>query len=425
MLNEAYTVEDYLELLVGFRNESFKLETTDISILHSIARQIAKGIALTDRQHSLIKNKLLSYKSQFEEKNYNNLEASLDVLRLPLREIDRSKYIKIVENSEVYNTVPYESHKQDRLWIKIRFPFSKKIIVLIEEIKFKILNEEYYHKKGTHEHFFLFTEKNLYTVVKALKEKSFDIETDIIEYYEKLEQMNNNKKDYIPGIYNFKLQNLDTKAIEYMISSIGEPTRENLSLYIDRKDQFGLEHFDDDDYINSVNSLTTLSQKIATRNSSIVFVSSKKYTLNQLVESILELYRFPLLVLIPNSHQTMHLSNIHNAFNGIIHSESSSVLFRLDNADDEGLRFNSFIKEHSLNNPVDSDTKIVYTDITKMPKPLIKSEWMPNAVLLLESIRLQSKVEGYLNNCDLVIHYDDTVSQITRFNERTNRIQTL
>ena len=34
--------------------------------------------------------------------------------------------------------------------------------------------------------------------------------------------MKNNKDDYIPGVYNLKLKNLNNKAINHIISAIGE-----------------------------------------------------------------------------------------------------------------------------------------------------------------------------------------------------------
>ncbi len=62
------TIEDCLELLAGFRKESdkFSLMKEDYTIMNSIARQVFKGTALTDRQLALMQTKLLAYKDQFE-----------------------------------------------------------------------------------------------------------------------------------------------------------------------------------------------------------------------------------------------------------------------------------------------------------------------------------------------------------------------
>jgi len=55
-------IEDILHLLV----DSLEVSSADVSILTSISRQVKKGNSLTDKQHALVKTKLLAYKEQFE-----------------------------------------------------------------------------------------------------------------------------------------------------------------------------------------------------------------------------------------------------------------------------------------------------------------------------------------------------------------------
>jgi len=397
-------IEDYLEILVGIRDDKdFQIEKSDYNILTSIARQVFKGVGLTDRQHSLVKEKLLYYKDQFFNNEFNNLEFDLDNLKIPLREINRSKYIKFVDHLEVIGSKQvYESYKADWVWIKVRFPFSKKLIVLIEGLKH---DGQYHHAKGSHEHFYRATEQNIYAVVNAFIDKNFTIDSEVLSYYKELELMHNNKENYIPGIYNFKLKNLSDRAMKYMINSIGKPSNETLALYNDRKDQFGLVHFDKEDLESSINNLNTLSSKIVKRKKNHVFVNSKEYTFNQLTETFFELNRMPLLVVLPVMEPINALHTVHTNFKNLLMPHSSSVLFRLSN-DSEGLEFNSYIKENSLNNILDKDTKIVYTDSSKIPKPLVKSDWKPSAILLMSSQRPQTKVLHYIESADLIVHYD-------------------
>ena len=102
---ETNTCEDCLSLLTGvtiptpgqlmpLRSYQKKsIETTyimlssDVTILNSIARQLQKSIALTDRQYELVKEKLISYKDQFAKNNINVVEAC-ENLKFPLRVID-------------------------------------------------------------------------------------------------------------------------------------------------------------------------------------------------------------------------------------------------------------------------------------------------------------------------------------------------
>ena len=80
MLNN-HTIEDCLEILAGFRKESdgFALIKEDYTIMYSIAKQVFKGTALTDRQFALMQTKLLSYSDQFNKADIplelNNLKT--------------------------------------------------------------------------------------------------------------------------------------------------------------------------------------------------------------------------------------------------------------------------------------------------------------------------------------------------------------
>ena len=102
------TIEDLLETLAGLTSsDNLKIESTDATIIHSIARQSFKGTALTDRQFLLMKDKLQKYKEQFTNCNF---DLAIKTLRLPLRQIDRSKYITLIQ-------APLNEPKEN--WIKV------------------------------------------------------------------------------------------------------------------------------------------------------------------------------------------------------------------------------------------------------------------------------------------------------------------
>jgi hypothetical protein len=92
--------------------------------------------------------------------------------------------------------------------------------------------------------------------------------------------------------------------------------------------------------------------------------------------------------------------------------DSQSVVVRMENSSEEGANFNQYIKDYQLNNSVDKNTKIVYTDTNKIPKPLVKDGWSPNAVLLLDSSKPNSKLLSFISSSDLIIHYDSDYSRM-------------
>ena len=404
---ETHTIEDLLELLAGLResNLEFTIERSDTTIINSIARQVFKGTSLTDRQFALMKEKLYLYREQFTELNHN-FDIAIETLRHPLREINREKYIKI----EPVGDTSMLQRIHNGPWIKIRFPFAKKIIILLDSL-FKS-KTEYYHKSGSHEHYFTMTEQNVYNIIDVFKNKEFNIDKELIEIHLQLEDMKNNKENFIPGIYNYKLKNLNNRAISHMISAIGEPSTDNLALYKDRNKYYGIHHFDKEELDSSIFNLTPLSQKIVNRTERTVFINKNKYTFTSIAESLLELNRFPLVVILSDTTPLKDLMQVHNAFRGFIPNEEHSVLFRLDN--DENAEFNDYIKRNKLNSSLDNSPKVVYISNNKIPKPLLKSNWQGSTVLSMSSFRYSTKVKVLVDEMDLIMQYDTDVSQFMR-----------
>ena len=399
------TVEDCIEILAGMQKHEgeFNLERSDHNLITSLARQTHKGIAYTDRQYQLALQKVQSYKDQFKENGYD-VELAVESLRLPIRQLDRSRWVKVTDYPG--NNVHRAEDKGP--WIAVRFVFQKKLISEIEHIR-KTLGDSIYDKVEK-THYFPLNERNAYEIISTFNEsKGFEVEEELKEYYEKLKDMQENKEQHIPGIYKFRLKNLHEKNLNYALSSIGEPSLENLHQFYDQRDRYGLSYFDAEDITTSIRNLTTLSKKIVQRNSNQVLVNNKQYTVENLAEAVLELYRFPLLIILNEKTCYDELVKYHSAFNGIISEDNCSVMFRLDNAD--GAEFNQYIRRHNLNGLVDKNTKIVYISSNKIPKPLLKSEWQPIAVITNHSGRSgASKVDTYIESMDLVIHYDDDVS---------------
>lgn len=399
------TVEDCIEVLAGIQkqNGEFKLERSDYNLITSLARQTFRGIGFTDRQHVLAKEKILYYKTQFDNNGYD-IDVAIDNTRLEIRKIDRSRWVRVVDK----HNLAQQSHDEGP-WIAIRFIFQKKLISNITNIKNKIGDGVY--DKESKIHYFPLTENSVYHIISNFNEENnFDVQEELKHYYGKLEYMKNNKDKFVPGIYNLTLKNLHQKGLEYAISTIGEPDIDNLCHYYDQKERFGLHHFDDEDLERSLNSLSVLSKKIVLRQKTNILVNSTEYTRSNLVESVLELYRFPLLIVLNENTCYDELVEYYKAFSGIILNESCSVLFRLDN--NEGAEFNNFIRQKGLNNPVDNSTKIVYISSSKIPKPLLKSDWTPVTAITNYSGRQygSDKIDSLLNELDLVIHYDSDIS---------------
>ena len=409
MKKAANTIEDLLEIFAGM-HQAPKLEvnSSDATIMYSIARQTFKGTALTDRQLVLMKEKLQAYRDQFVALDYN-FDIAIENLRQPIRHIDRSKYIKIVSHADMVGpNQPYESYKESWKWIKVRFPFSKKDIVKLEPIitKAKLNRNDYSHTKGTHEHFFLLKESYVYLIVEAFKNANFVVDEDTTDIYNQLVEFESNREEYVPGVYNYKLKNVREVVAETLEQLFEKPDVDNLLLYKDRSLLYGLQEFDKDELAKSSRKYSDLAVKIAMRNTGRIVVDSNTYRIQHLIDSLIELERFPILVLCDETNAEEQLVTTHKIFKNRILDSEISVMFRLE-GDHE---LNKYVKDKGLNNFVDKNTKVVYINKNKLPKPLLTADWNFNCVLSLTSLRSHSKVDAWIEGTDLNVSHDTNES---------------
>lgn len=401
----------YIEDVLHFYVDSIGATGPDGPILTSISRQCKKGMALTDRQYDLVKNKLAVYKDVLQE---HNIEFNNNPPRLPLREIDRSKYIRIVDTAEAYANTPYESYKESYKWIKVRFPFSKKDIVKIESVIHECINQrkrlrEYRHVKGSHEHYFLYNAYTAYALVKALQNRNFDIDAELIDVHNGVQKLLENRKQHTPYVDNNKVVNLHQAGLEMLNEQIHE---DSLTILKDRSHRFGYMF---NDYVSN----GTLVDTIVCRDRTDVLIDPQKYNINQIASALYELDRFPLVVIVDQENCCDQLLEIHRAFNYIVDNSQQSVLFRVDSDDKQNSHLNQYIKDHNLNNWVDKDTKIVYIKKNKLPKALLTSDFRPMAAFGKTSMRNNAQVDNYINfYCDLIVYHDNQENLFGKYSRR-------
>lgn len=407
-----FYIEDLLHIVVD--EPSIEVLQSDTAILKSISQQCKKGIALTDRQLDLIKNKIVIYADKLQNfcpENVNNVILE-SVTRLPLRVIDREKIITVVSNDDLHGPgAVYETFKTDWFWIRIKFPFSKKDIVKVESIINDLKNRrEYYHIRGSHEHYFKFTGLNSFLVFNKFKDSQFVISDQIVEFANKTKHILDNRDNYIQYIKDNKFVNFKNSVQEQILNEIGD-IESNKMIYKDRSKRY---NFVIEDSFTD-NSLTS---QIVSRESTEFLVDPKKYNMDQIAKSIYDLKRFPLLVVIDQDDSYSQLLEIHQAFNYLVEPSQQSVLFRED-SDSNDAELNDYIQKHKLNNWVDKDTKIVYIKKNKLPKVLLKSEFNPITALGKTSMRSTSNVRTYIEFfCDLILYNDSAENNFFKFRNR-------
>jgi hypothetical protein len=378
------TVEDILSLVVSFSDAVLPM---DKGILSSIDRQLKRGVALTDRQHELVKTKLLFYKDFLISVGVTDLQEKLDTLKFPLRTVDRSKSI-------VFN---------DNL-VEIKFPFNKKIIVTLNEVVQKC-KRFYNHEIGSNVHKFKINELTVKEIVTAFKDKNFYIDTAVSELYKKINEIEMDRQSILPGIYNNKLMNFKKSALDLMDLELGPLTSENLIKFYDRRRRYGIADIEGTVYKN------TLVETIAYRDAAELAVTPEMHSLDSVVDAVIQLERFPILVLVDPENTLEDVAKVYNAFRDVVPNQSQTVLFRVDTSTSYNL--NNFVHDNKINNWLDTSTKIVYINKNKLPKLLLRSDWRPMATLALSSYRANSHVTTYIKDvCDLIIYHDKSMSII-------------
>ena len=379
------TVEDYIEVLAGVQSggDSINLEKSDYNLISSLARQTFKGIAYTDRQFGLAKNKIVYYKDQLNLTEF--VVNDLDNLRMPLREIDRSRWIRLETTNKGES-------------IAVRFTFQKKLISALE----KLSSRPYHYDKVKKIQYFDYSEKTLFDIVNAFKDRNFVIEPRVQDIYDKIELFN--KEETVPGVYNYKLKNLPESGAKLIVNELGEPSSDNVMFYKDRSLKYGI----DVEYAGETNSLEA---RIATRREPNISLDSTTIKIDTVLLALENLKRHKLLLLVASGDDNSTYDDVvqlHEYIKNLIQPSEVSVSFRLDNVSD-GLEFNRYIKKEGINNKVDKNTKVVYNLNNKLPKPLYSSNWIPDAIILLNSngyIATRKVLDCY-PSVDLVIHLNN------------------
>jgi len=389
------TIEDALETLAGLRSSNkFEIEKEEFTIMNSIARQVFRGTALTDRQFVLMKEKLQKYIPQFVAAGYTNVEIALDELRQPLRQIDRTRYVKIVDSPDYPDIDEDTSGK----FIAVRFPFKKSDIMRINDIK---KTEPYYHSKGSHIHYFALTETYLLEVGNNFFNKDYEIDELLIEKYKQVKEIKDNPNRYLPTVINGKITNISNE----LSNIIEQETNGDLLKILDRRFRYCL------DEINIKVNQSSLQERIASRLQPAYHSKPSKELTSDVLHSLFDLDRYPMLVILDSKDAENQLHEVVNFYRDLIPYEQQSVLFR-DEESDSG--FNQLIRQRKLNNWVDKDTKIVYISNNALPKVLLESDWKPICAFTFESNN-NKNVQMYIkNNCDLIVYREETISPFLR-----------
>ena len=382
------TVDDLLLKIVNFSTPTIEeqIPARDARVLRSLASSITATFFITENQSRLLVKIL--------KENRKKLENFSEEIDHALKDPIWSKTFRQIEQVRKVS-VDYKQFEEGRL--NIEFTFNSQIRKILTESK-KIEGLVQIHPGKTYNA--EYTEKNIVALFELLEPHEFIFDEPLYRHYDTIKSWSENEVKN-----QFFLGNFTHTTFQRLTNEDGDLQNETNELIItDRSKRF--QYLVEKTEKNPEN----LTDIIARREKSRIWVSSTLNTLDEIFESLVALRRFPLLVIFPNYDEKRAFQNLENLSislekNGI--SDDVGIYFRMDN-NEEGKRFNQLISSKEYNHKLTKDTKIVAIQSGKIPKFLIKSNWQPMSVLSLDNNLRHNKAGVYSECCDLVITYSDT-----------------
>jgi len=244
-----------------------------------------------------------------------------------------------------------------------------------------------------------YTERNLYTVMKNLEQYNFNVEPELLEHYDTINAWDKANIDS-----QFLIKNINFPMFaDAFTNDLGNNVNLNDLIIKDRKHRY--------QYTNHVAcNNNTLTETIANRTKTKIWINSDTQSLTEVVKSLVELKRLPLLVVFDQTTPLTTITQFNELStaltkNGI--TDNIGIYFRLDNTPD-GKIFNDGIANRKYNSMLDESTTVAGVLGGKLPKFFLKTGWKPMSVLCIKNTLRQSKTAVYAKCSDLIITYTPT-----------------
>jgi hypothetical protein len=399
----THTIEDALEILAGTvtRTVNIRIDFGEINLVKSLARQVARGTALTDRQFDLATKKIEKYRIGLEQ-NAVNVESllALKTLRMPLRQLDRTQSISLFLDTD------------NKTKVLIKYVFSKKFSAIWSNLQ-EQLTVTVHDSKG--EKRLSFNEQDLYLIVNTLKPLGFDVADDVESLYEKIEEIYlspDNFAPYVDIVDNVPvLKNANFRCQEYLDNEVPGRKDSDFLVFLDRVKNCGIYH-KNSKIIEKITEISpnNLIKTILVSPETRFRLNPQEHTTSSLFNILDTLNQWPLLILVDETKDA--ISQVKHLCTELMQrcaDNEVTVFFRLENGNPEHEEFNQFVKDNHLNNYIDSKTKVVFVSKNRIPKPLFNADWKPRSALVTSTYEY-GKTSAYLNDFPTVYYYNNSVS---------------
>lgn len=363
------------------KNLETGINSKDKRILVSLYKQVNCGVFLTENQSNLLvkilKENLKVIKSVLAE--IDDVLAS-NQWSHPFRQIRKIRKIYLSEGIDHIFFVEFNYNaklrdKMSQLHTKI------KSVVPVNSTKYAIcLNEN-----------------NLHDVLVTFSKDNFEIDEKLENFNLEIENIRKNASSPFE-IFSTTHEKLKKSVVD----DIATISADNVLLLQDRKIRYQYE-------ITEKTEDFTLTAKIAHRTGRKIFVNSDSHSLSDVITSLIELNRLPLLMVF-DGHSSLKDKKSLNLVENALTSckiDNVGIYYRYDKTEDKE-NFNKEIARLGYNKNLSEHTVVAGISNTKLPKFMIKNEWKPETVISFTNIFKSNKTYVYCNEVDLIIYYGNT-----------------
>jgi len=376
----------YIEDLIECLNDSrVKLNSYDLQVTNSFNAQLFTGVGLTEKQAVLAIKIISKYKTQLEPIVGQSIDAFIKnpVYRHPLRTIASARSIEIVTNSE------------GRKEIKAKFPYDENIISEIRKLPIMSGSRRWNKEAGSW--FFDLTEDHISFLIRTFADKLCEYDNEFQNYVSQASAIINNIENYAPVLTQDLTvknapKNLPKITATNIIDALFQARRMGVTLWDDV-----INHYLDHEYNNPI--VVDFLRNEITKDFDILNDANSIEFLELLVKNL-----SPTMIVIPGGSELQKTRLAYNLLKGMALEEKNfSVLFRLSN--ENGKNFNEFVKNHQLNSPISSETRVVFVS-NKMPKTVAKSGIHINSIINLGFTSAHYSLRHYMKDYQNIINFN-------------------
>lgn len=378
------SVDEFLNILSHHYDTLLKekISARDRRILVSIGLQLNRGLFITENQSKILVKILKENIDVFKEID-SDLETLIE------NPVWSKEFRKIQRVRKIYKSITDENA------MVVEFSYDKRLKNKFFELTASL--DGSIIASGPRHYTINFSERNILLVVEKLLKEDFDIEPKIMEFFQEIAEITK-KQEITFELFSTK----NEKFKEIVKSNVGDINEENLLLLNDRAIRHGYQVF-------QKIPKNSLISAIAQRRNTKIYINPKEFTLEEVVNALSKLNRFPLLTIFDGHgavHDKKYLNLLKSSVDAVIPDADVGIYFRYETSNDS-YQFNAAIPEYGYNKILTDTTKVAGISNNKVPKFFVKSAWYPETVISFTNSFRNNKAIVYCDKVDLIIYYCD------------------